>query len=323
MSYVNWIRKKLGRQKIFLVFASVVIRNEDQQVLLHRRTDFEWWGIPGGVMEGDEDIQTCARREVEEETGLEIGALELVGVYSHPDYDVAYPNGDQVQQFTVCFTGVATGGRMQPDGVETTHQAFFTIAESNELAVPSWYRRMIDDAISLDGYPALEAAYSSSWLLSQMAAIEQLERRPGMPIAVSAVGVVVNDGRVLVVRDSSGRGWQLPTAYCWLGENGTETAARAVREHSGYSYLPRRLLGVYSQPGLVVPGLNEGLHHVGVVVCGEVVERPLGGKDGGMVELVEPQVLLAQGEEGATPLYEQIMTQILENGELGKAYFIC
>ncbi len=323
MSYVNWIREQVGRQKIFLVFASVVIRDKDGRVLLHRRTDFEWWGIPGGVMEGDEDIQTCARREVEEETGLEIGSLELVGVYSHPDYDVVYPNGDQVQQFTICFTGVATGGRMQPDGVETTHQAFFTIAESNELAVPSWYRRMINDAVSLDGYPALEAAYSSGRLRSQMGVIGQLERRPGVPIAVSVVGVVVDDGRVLVTRDSSDRGWRLPAAYCRLGENGTGTAVRAVQEQTGYAYRPRNLLGVYSQPGLVVPGLDEGLHHVGVVVCGEVVERPPGRTTTGTVEMVEPQLLLAQAEGESIPLYEQIITQILEDEGVGKAYFVC
>ena len=129
MSYIQWIRGRVGRSKIYLVFATVVLRDHHGHILLQRRSDFDFWGLPGGALEIDEDIETCARRELAEETGLAAGELRLVGVYTEPRYDVTYPNGDQVQQFTICFEGRVSGGRMQPDGRETTYQQFFAPAE--------------------------------------------------------------------------------------------------------------------------------------------------------------------------------------------------
>lgn len=277
-------------------------------MLLHRRTDFEWWGIPGGVMETDEDIQRCARREVEEETGLEIGKLELVGVYTHPDYDVVYPNGDQVQQFTVCFTGVATGGRMQPDGAETTHQAFFSAAECAQFPIPPWYRAMVEHALDVQRRPFLEAAYRSNRLSSQMALIERLERQSGRPIAVSAMGIVVDEERVLVVRDSVDEPWRLPVAYLSLGESGTQTAVRAIAEQTGVlDVVPQRILGVYSSPDLSVPGLDESLHHVGIVVQAGLM-RPLSKPSGERLAFLSPEEL-GQAQQAAS-LYQQIQQQL-------------
>ncbi|MCP5095483.1 MAG: NUDIX domain-containing protein, partial [Chloroflexi bacterium] len=145
MSYIEWIRSCVGNRKIFLVFATVIVRDENGRFLLQRRTDFDFWGLPGGVLEIDEDIETCARRELKEETGLTVGDLTLTGIYTHPRYDVVYPNGDQVQQFTACFMGRMNGGVMQVDGVETSHQQFFAAEELSQLHLPLWYRDMLMD----------------------------------------------------------------------------------------------------------------------------------------------------------------------------------
>ena len=61
ISYVDWLRKKIGTRKVFLPFSSVVARDEHGRILLQRRTDFDFWGLPGGVLELDEDLETCAR----------------------------------------------------------------------------------------------------------------------------------------------------------------------------------------------------------------------------------------------------------------------
>ena len=147
-SYIEWLRERVGRRKIFLVFGTVVLRDENGRILLQRRTDFDFWGLPGGVMELGEDIEACARRELLEETGLTAGPLQLVGLYTDPKYDVVYPNGDAVQQFTVCLTGQVSGGAMQPDGVETTEQGFFTPAAIAEMNLPLWYPDMVRDTVA-------------------------------------------------------------------------------------------------------------------------------------------------------------------------------
>ena len=45
-------------------------------------------GLPGGLVDWGEDVPTAARRELAEETGLELtNVRRLVGVYSDPDRD--------------------------------------------------------------------------------------------------------------------------------------------------------------------------------------------------------------------------------------------
>jgi 8-oxo-dGTP diphosphatase len=60
------------------------------RVLLIRRGHPPFKGkyaLPGGFVEIGETVEAACRRELEEETGLKAGRLELIGVYSDPDRD--------------------------------------------------------------------------------------------------------------------------------------------------------------------------------------------------------------------------------------------
>lgn len=54
------------------------------RVLLTRREDFDVWCLPGGQVDAGESLAEAARREVREETGLEVRIERLVGMYSGP-----------------------------------------------------------------------------------------------------------------------------------------------------------------------------------------------------------------------------------------------
>jgi 8-oxo-dGTP pyrophosphatase MutT (NUDIX family) len=56
---------------------------KDGQVLLVKHTYQRHWYLPGGGVRKGETLADAARREAAEECGLELGTLEIHGVYSN------------------------------------------------------------------------------------------------------------------------------------------------------------------------------------------------------------------------------------------------
>jgi len=85
-----------GLPKTPALTVDCVITDPDGRVLLIRRKNEPFKGafaLPGGFVDIGETVEAGCRREVREETGLEVGDLELVGVYSDPGRD---PRGHTV-----------------------------------------------------------------------------------------------------------------------------------------------------------------------------------------------------------------------------------
>jgi ADP-ribose pyrophosphatase YjhB (NUDIX family) len=105
--------------------ADAVVFDERGRVLLQRRADFGVWGLPGGAVEVGETLERAVRREVKEETGLDVEVVRLVGAYSEPGQTtVRYPSGDVVHYVSLTFECRVVGGRPQTDA-ESTAQAWF------------------------------------------------------------------------------------------------------------------------------------------------------------------------------------------------------
>ena len=67
---------------------SIIPLLPDGRIVLIRRRDTGRWALPGGMVNWREDVETTVRRELVEETGLEVTQIKrLVGVYSAPDRD--------------------------------------------------------------------------------------------------------------------------------------------------------------------------------------------------------------------------------------------
>jgi len=56
---------------VFKVRVGVVVIHENRLLLL-RQNDRPFWVLPGGTLEPDESLADCARREIQEETSLDI-----------------------------------------------------------------------------------------------------------------------------------------------------------------------------------------------------------------------------------------------------------
>ncbi len=74
------MRSMIGHAPLVMTACGIIIENEKGKVLLQRRRDNGFWGIPGGAMEPGETFEQAARREAKEETGLTLGELRLIGI---------------------------------------------------------------------------------------------------------------------------------------------------------------------------------------------------------------------------------------------------
>jgi len=125
----------------------VVIRGEGDTILLEKRRDCGWWGLPGGRVEPGESLVEAAVREVREETGLTVEVTHLVGVYSSPvGRIVTYPdNGDVVQ-----LIDVVVGARVLSGELICSHESeelrFFAPSQLPEQIVPP-ARQPLADAL--------------------------------------------------------------------------------------------------------------------------------------------------------------------------------
>lgn len=79
-----------------LVTGGAIIRDDQERILLQKRSDYGDWGLPGGGMDAGESIEETMIREVYEETGLEVKHYELYKVFTGPRMKYTYPDGNEV-----------------------------------------------------------------------------------------------------------------------------------------------------------------------------------------------------------------------------------
>lgn len=140
------IRPLVGTRPLLICGAAIIVRDEQGRVLLQKSADHGHWAWPGGSMEPGEYLEETARREVREETGIEVGPLTLVTVLS--EEFVVYPNGDQAQIVSAVYTAQATGGSMAADGHETLNVGFFDVTALPQPLFPlheRLIRRIIEE----------------------------------------------------------------------------------------------------------------------------------------------------------------------------------
>jgi 8-oxo-dGTP diphosphatase len=110
-----------------------VITDDRGRALLIRRRDNHRWEPPGGVLELDETIHDGLRREIREETGLDVEPIALTGVYKNMNRAI----------IALVFRCKITGGQLSTTD-ETEAFRWATETDIRELASEAYAIRILD-----------------------------------------------------------------------------------------------------------------------------------------------------------------------------------
>jgi ADP-ribose pyrophosphatase YjhB (NUDIX family) len=149
-SYVMSLRSRIGSGCIFVPGVRAIILNEQGEVLLQRRSDNDFWGLPGGGVELDETVLEALRREVYEETRIVLCSAEPMALYSGPDQRFCYPNGDEVQPFAIAFIVREWTGHPEADGKEGLELRFWSL-DALPCDMVAIHTRTLEDFCTYNG----------------------------------------------------------------------------------------------------------------------------------------------------------------------------
>jgi len=133
--FVLRLRRHVGTAELWLPGVTAVVRRGSDVLLVQRSDNGEWTPVTG-IVDPGEDPGVCARREVLEETGVEVTVDRLVWVKALPT--TTHVNGDVATYLDHTFACTYVGGQAH-------------VADDESTDVRWW---------PLGGLPAMRATYA-------------------------------------------------------------------------------------------------------------------------------------------------------------------
>lgn len=107
--------------------ASIIVEDSCGRILMQQRADDGNWSYPGGRVEVGETVEAAARREVWEESGLRVGEMELLGVFSGEELRHVYPDGNEVWGIDIVYVSHDYTGEIHASDGEASRVGFYPI----------------------------------------------------------------------------------------------------------------------------------------------------------------------------------------------------
>ncbi len=147
-SYLSQVRKLIDKQELIITAARAVIRDQEGRILFIRRRDNGLWAMPAGGQELGESILDCLKREVKEESGLDVILATPMAIYSQ--VSIVTASGDPYQLFLVQFLVDEWSGELVTETNETVDARFLDLDELPEN-IPDSYHEVLKDLQEYDG----------------------------------------------------------------------------------------------------------------------------------------------------------------------------
>jgi 8-oxo-dGTP pyrophosphatase MutT (NUDIX family) len=140
--------ERIGKEgRIRLGCSAIIFDEAHEKVFLTKRADNGLWCLPGGGVDPGESVEETVIREVQEETGLTVRVLRLIGVYSDPNWLVVYNESDSVQIVALNFEVLITAGKPGLSN-ETSDWGYYSLEEIEELDMLLNHHTRIRDAFT-------------------------------------------------------------------------------------------------------------------------------------------------------------------------------
>ena len=155
MDYIRELRQLIGKRRIILNCAGVLIE-KDGKILFQKRSDNGCWGLVGGLLELEETFAGAAVREAEEETGLKVELTSFLGIYHN--YHMVWHNRDQAHTLGAYYTAQIKSGTLRTDE-ESLELCWFAKDERPDLfaedhrAALAAYDRGVRLALPMENFP--------------------------------------------------------------------------------------------------------------------------------------------------------------------------
>ena len=95
--------KTSSKQHNPLVTVDLIIKYNEGLILIKRKNPPSGWALPGGFVDYGETLESAAKREAKEETGLDVELIRQFHAYSDPNRDPRH------HTITIVFLAKADG----------------------------------------------------------------------------------------------------------------------------------------------------------------------------------------------------------------------
>lgn len=159
-SYIGKLRKMIGTQKIIVNSVRAILLDDEGRALFIKRKGDKKWGMPAGAMELGESVFDAMKREVKEETGLDVNQATLIAIYSSPTTQTFTDRwGNEHHIIEYLFRVDKWTGALENETNESVDAEFYsldTLPEASSELFARHHEKVFNDYKNFDGILILE-----------------------------------------------------------------------------------------------------------------------------------------------------------------------